>query len=203
MTFRDNQTWVDHLSRPGPEREAALADLRGVLVRGLRGATAGRGEAAEGVIEDAAQEALMNILASLDKFRGESRFTTWATAVSVRVAMTELRRRRWLDKSLQDVAGELDFSPPEAAASSRPELKPRREEILEKVRDLIRRELTDRQRTALVAELNDMPQEEIARRTGSSRNAVYKLVHDARKRLRHGLEAAGFSAVEVGEVFNI
>ena len=92
MSERSNEEWLADLQGPG--REDALGDLRALLVRGLRYAMADRPSVTEVDLEDFAQDALMKILNALDTFRGESRFTTWAQKIAVRVAFTELRRRR-------------------------------------------------------------------------------------------------------------
>ena len=92
MKERTNQEWLADLQ--GPERDDALVDLRAFLVRGLRYALAGRSDGDDAIIEDFVQDALLKILAALDTFRGESRFTTWAQKITVRVAYTELRRLR-------------------------------------------------------------------------------------------------------------
>jgi RNA polymerase sigma-70 factor (ECF subfamily) len=103
---RTNEEWLTELR--GPERDQALADLRAILVRGLGYAMADRSQVTEADLQDFAQEALLKILAGLDSFRGESRFTTWAHKIAVRVAFTELRRRRWKDVSLQDLVAQYD-----------------------------------------------------------------------------------------------
>src|SRR3990170_8448976 len=97
---RTNQDWLQALREPAsPE---ALEDLRAVLMRGLRAALAARVNGdVDALAEDFAQEALLKILASLETFRGESRFTTWAQRIAVHVAFSELRRRRWKDVPLQ------------------------------------------------------------------------------------------------------
>jgi RNA polymerase sigma-70 factor (ECF subfamily) len=76
-----------------------------------------------------------------------------------------------------------------------------REAILDTMREVIRDGLTEKQRRALLAELRGMPQDKIARHLGSNRNAVYKLTHDARKRLKQGLEMAGFGAEDIRAAF--
>ena len=102
MLDRSNDDWLAAL-RGTPDDEALL-DLRNLLVRGLGFALADRlGADPEASIEDFAQESLLKILRSLDTFRGESQFTTWAQKIAVRVALTELRRRRWRDVSLEDL----------------------------------------------------------------------------------------------------
>ena len=95
---RNNEEWLAALR--GPEKEAALGDLRGLLVRGLRAALHGRVGGVEPSVEDFVQEALLKILDNLDSFRGESRFTVWAQKICVRTAFAEMRRSRWRDVSL-------------------------------------------------------------------------------------------------------
>ncbi|MGF1583185.1 MAG: RNA polymerase sigma factor [Gemmataceae bacterium] len=199
---RDEQRWVQDLSQAGPTQEAALADLRKVLERGLRASLANRLGNDASLLDDIVQEALLKILDKLHTFQGKSRFTTWSMSVAVRVAITELRRRHWKDVSLNEVSGDADYNPHEAVDSSlSPEQQTTQQEILQKMRELIQTQLTEKQKNVLVAELQGMPQEEIARRTGSNRNAIYKLMHDARKRLKKGLEAAGFAADSIHQAF--
>src|SRR5262245_27258430 len=100
---RDNETWLAHLGGTGPDQQAALSDLRDALLRGLRRALSHRAGADDGFLEDVVQDALVRILERLPQFEGRSRFLTWAMAVAVRVAMSELRRRRWKDVSLGEV----------------------------------------------------------------------------------------------------
>jgi RNA polymerase sigma-70 factor, ECF subfamily len=198
---RTNEQWLAELR--GPERDQALADLRVVLVRGLKAALAGRvRRGLNETAEDFAQEALIKIMARLDTFRGRSRFTTWAQKVAVLTASTELRRKRWRDVSLQEVldrygtnSGGVDRLADEQPT---PEQLTIRETMLETLRRFVNEELTDRQREAMVAVMfQGMPLEEAARRMGTNRNALYKLMHDARKRLKKRMEAEGLSAQDV------
>jgi RNA polymerase sigma-70 factor (ECF subfamily) len=123
-------------------------------------------------------------------------------SVAVRVAMSELRHRRWKDVSLDEVVAGSDLSPGRAIVDEPgPDVRSEREAILAAMHEVIRNGLTAKQREALLAELRGMPQDEIARHLGSNRNAIYKLTHDARKRLKQGLEAAGFSAEDIGAAF--
>ncbi len=201
MRERTNEEWLAELR--GPERDQALADLRVVLVRGLKAALAGRvRRGLNETAEDFAQEALIKIMARLDTFRGESRFTTWAQKVAVLTASTELRRKRWRDVSLQEVldrygtnSGGIDRLADEQPT---PERLTMREMMLATLRRFVDEELTDRQREAMVAVMFEgMPLEEAARRMGTNRNALYKLLHDARKRLKKRMEAEGLSAQDV------
>lgn len=199
---RSNETWLAHLSGSGPSRQAAVSDLRDKLLRNLTHVFSARTD--RGFLEDAVQDALIRILDRLVQFEGRSRFVTWATAVAIRVAMSEMRRRRWKDVSLDQLIEETDFTPRGAMVSA-PDVivSTERQAILDKMYELIRHELTDKQRTVLLAELKGMPQDEIARRLGSNRNAIYKLTHDARKRLKHCLEIAGYHAEDVQTAFDL
>ena len=170
--------------------------------RGLRRALSHRAGAGDEFLEDVVQDALVRILERLPQFEGRSRFLTWAMSVAIRVAMSELRRRRWKDVSLDEVIAGADITPGRAIDDEPgPDTQWEREAILAAMHEVIRNGLTEKQRAALLAELRGMPQDEIARHLGSNRNAIYKLTHDARKRLKRGLEAAGFTAEDIGAAF--
>lgn len=200
---KSNATWLRDLRGSGVEQQAALSDLRNALLRGLRRALSGHAHASDAFLEDIVQEALLRILDRLAQFKGRSRFVTWATSIAIRMALSELRRRRWQDVSLEDVVStRADFAAPRATdEGSDPPLETERRAILAHMYAIIHRELTEKQRTALLAELKGMPQAEIARHLGSNRNAVYKLTHDARKRLKRGLEASGYHAEDIHGAF--
>ena len=202
MQERTNEQWLAELRGPNPDE--ALADLYELLVRGLRAALGGRADGVDANIGDFAQEALIKIVSNLDSFRGESRFTTWAKKIAMNVALTELKRRRWRDVSLQDL---LDRRTATGRGLADPQLTPEQvafqNMVLAKLRCTIDEELTDRQREAVVAViLEGMPIAEVARRMGTNQNALYKLLHDARKRLRLRMEAAGLSPQEVLAAFD-
>lgn len=191
---RGNDEWIAQLSSQSAEREAALSELRDALVRNLRKALAHRPHVDDALLDDTAQEALLRILDRLDQFQGRSRFLTWATTIAIRVAFDELRRKRWSDVSLDQVMADTGMAP---GRSSAPSVQSERQALLEAMYGLIETELTEKQRNALLAELKGMPQDEIARHLGSNRNAIYKLTHDARRKLKRGLEKAGYTAAEV------
>jgi RNA polymerase sigma-70 factor (ECF subfamily) len=211
MIERTNQEWLAALRGPG--RNGALTDLRALLVRGLGYALAGRPGVDDSALEDFVQDALLNILAGLDSFRGESRFTTWAQKIAVHVALTELRRHRWRDVSLDEMTGSTNADPstgsghrfiPDTLAdpAAGPEQQAIRRMLLSTLRRIIATELTDRQRQALVAvRFHDVPLEEVARRMGTNRNALYKLLHDARQRLQKRMMAEGLSPQEMLAAF--
>jgi RNA polymerase sigma-70 factor, ECF subfamily len=202
MQERTNEQWLTELR--GPDPNEALADLYEVLLRGLRAALGGRADGVDANIEDFAQEALIKIMSNLDSFRGESRFTTWAKKIAMNVALTELKRRRWQNVSLQDLLARRTAT---GRGLADPQLTPEQEAfqnmVLAKLRGIIDEELTDRQREAVVAMiLEGMPIAEVARRMGTNQNALYKLLHDARKKLKLRMEAAGLSPQEVLAAFD-
>src|SRR5215213_3797704 len=187
---RTNGQWLTELRGPSPD--AALADLYDLLVRGLGAALGGYGGGVEANFGDFAQEALIKITSNLDSFRGESRFTTWAQKIAINVALTELTRRRWRDVSLQDL-----FAQHEAADRGPVDTQLTLEElalqnmVLGELRRMVDEDLTDRQREAAVAVLLEgMPISEVAKRMGTNQNALYKLLHDARKKLKRQMEAS-------------
>jgi RNA polymerase sigma-70 factor (ECF subfamily) len=204
MPERTSEEWLTALR--GTPDDQALIDLRARLIRGLRFALADRlGADPEAVLEDFAQEALLRILRSLESFRGESQFTTWAQKIAVRVALTELRRRRWQDVALEDLQPpEMETEPIELPdPAPLPEQQVTRSTIMTMVQRLMMEELTDRQRQAMQAVMiNGMPLEEVARRMGTNRNALYKLLHDARQRLQKGLAAQDLPVTELLAALN-
>lgn len=199
-THDDQARWVERLRSPGAEQDAALEELRGVLTRGLSRSLAQRG-GGPAFAEDVAQEALLKILKGLDGFSGRSKFTTWAMTIATRIAISSLRRKKFQDVSLEQVVGE-DALRMEVAAEEQPshEDADERKRIVGRLREAIDDQLSERQREAIHALLSGMAVEVIAEKTGSNRNAVYKLFHDARQKLRKGLEASGVTAEEVGAV---
>ena len=193
---RDNATWLANLQGDAVARNTAVRDLREILCRNLQRALSQWPD--EAFVEDAVQDALVRILDRLDRFEGRSRFVTWATTVTIRVALSELRRRRWKDVSLDDVlVGNSTATERVIDRGATPEVFVERQALIDALRQVVDNELTDRQRYAIAAELRGMPQDEIARHLGSTRNAVYKLTHDARKKLKLELEAQGYSAADI------
>ena len=214
MTPRTNAEWLTALKSDGQTQAAALSDLRAYLVRAARYALSRRRSTLrdsaptdiEHLAEDCAQEALTAILAHLDRFRGESRFTTWAYKFAVNAALVAARRERWgrvrLDRLLDtpDLLARLGAF---TSAPSDPQRRALQGEIVAAIRDGIERHLTERQRQALVAVVfDDVPLDELARHWDSNRNALYKLLHDARRKLKAHLIGRGFAAQEVRDVFS-
>jgi RNA polymerase sigma-70 factor (ECF subfamily) len=194
--------WPERLRGNDKDRDAALGSLRLVLVRGL-GAALARRAVDDGFIDDVVQDTLVKVLARLHQFEGRSQFTTWALTIALRTAFTELRRRRWQEVSLDDLLEAAPerlpaFDAPDPGAAASPE---RREAIWQAARAVIARDLTARQRQGLLAELSGMPVVRLAEALQCSPNALYKLLHDARKALRRGLDAAGVTGADILETF--
>jgi RNA polymerase sigma-70 factor (ECF subfamily) len=199
---RDNATWTRDLRALGHGQAEAITDLRELLLRGLAKSLQARGAIDQAFLEDVVQQALVHILDHLEQFQGRSRFTTWAMTIAVRLAMSALRRKQWQDVSLESLTEHADFTPALATDDTvSPAQQAEQHAVFEALGRLIDEALTDKQWMAITAELGGMPVEEIARRMGSNVNAVYKLLHDARQRLKRGLETAGYAAEDVRSAF--
>ena len=200
---RSNDTWMEQLRGSGVVQNNALSDLRELLLSGLRRSLRARDAVDGSLLEDVAQEALVKVVKNLDQFEGRSRFTTWAMSIAIRLAFTELRRRHWKHVSLDHVLVDADCIPEPAVVDSTadPERVAQQKSLIEKMYQIINLDLSKKQRGALLAELKGVPQEEIGRQMGSNRNAIYKLTHDARKRLKTGLEASGYTVADIQAAF--
>lgn len=198
LTARSNEEWIAALSMKGEPQQKAIEDLRSVLIRGLRYGLASRLER-RGVseqIEDFVQDAIIRIIGSLDTFRGESLFTTWAQKIALRIAFSELRRKRWknvsLDRLLDDEAQKGSLRVDLSEDGPDPEGQTAAVTALETVTEIIDTTLTDLQRRAITAiALHGMPIEEVARLLGTNRNALYKLLHDARRKIAQEVSRRG------------
>lgn len=209
MPTRTNDAWLSDLRNNGSQREAALEDLRAVIQKGLPYALSRWLSPDEpqfnSLIDEVTQETLLRVLDQLDTFEGRSQFTTWVHKIAVRIALTELRRKRWRDASLDELTENEDVPPPPgllADAQAGPETSAERADMLQRVRRIIDEELTDRQRQALILlGVQDMPMEDAARKLKTNRNALYKLLHDARLRLKRRLSMEDISPHEVLTLF--
>jgi RNA polymerase sigma-70 factor (ECF subfamily) len=179
--------WLTALRDDGAVGTAARQELRRFLVTGLTRALSSRGIDAH-ACEDFAQDALVRIEKTIDSFREQSRFTTWALSIAIRIAFDELRHKRWKDVSFDaitaDPTSKLEFA---TTTSSSPDKQLVRKQVLAALREVIETKLTEKQRTVLIAELSGVPHARIAQELGMTRNALYKLAHDARKRIKHQL----------------
>ncbi len=199
---RENAIWMRDLRAGGPVQAEAITDLRRLLLRGLAKSFQAHGAMDQAFVEDVVQQALVHILDHLEQFQGRSRFTTWAMAIAVRLAMSALRRKRWQDVSLESMTEPIERALAlDTDDTTSPAQYAEQHAMVETLRQLIDEVLTDKQWMAMTAELGGMPFEEIARRMDSNVNAVYKLLHDARQRLKRGLETAGYTAEDVQSAF--
>lgn len=210
MGARDNEHWLKDLRSTGLSRETALADLRAAIISGLPYALSKwlspTDPQFEPLVEEIAQETLLRVLDRLDTFEGRSQFTTWVQKIAVRLALTELRRRRWRDYSLEELVEEDAETRSFPALLLDPSLSPdvlaEQNDAFQRLRRIIAEELTERQRKAMIAvAIKGMPIEEVARRMGTNRNALYKLLHDARLNLKRRLENEGMDLESIFAVF--
>jgi RNA polymerase sigma-70 factor (ECF subfamily) len=210
MLKRTNEQWINDLQVEGTQRESALADLRQVILTGLPYALnkwlPSNDARFAPLAEEVAQDTLLRVLDRLGTFEGRSQFTTWVHKIAVRIALTELRRKRWENVSLEDlVDGEegpslMGLMVDHQAAS--PETIVEGGDMMQRIQRMIAEELTDKQRQAMIAvAIKGMPLEEVARRMGTNRNAMYKLMHDTRLRLKRKLEQEGLSVEDVLAIF--
>jgi len=200
---RSNEQWTTELRGDDVRSQAAVADLRALIRRFLAAQLLKRGPVDEAQLDDLTQTAVVRVLDRLDSFRGASRFTTWAYSVAVRSAFTELRRSEWRNVSLADFT--LPSSPAAALADDRDDAETlaQRRVIVEALHRVIRDELSERQRQGILAELDGVPLAALEEKMETSRNALYKLLHDARLKLRRGLERAGVNMEEVTAAFGL
>ena len=189
--------WLRALDATGRERDDAIERLHGLLVRAAVTEVARRRSTAPAAAKDlddlavhAADDALMAILSKLHTYRGDSRFTTWAYKFALLEAAAAMRRRRWHGRELPLEAEGWARLPADGRTS--PADRAEASELINAVRDAIAEVLTPHQRAVLVAlTLNDVPIDVLAERRGTTRNALYKTLHDGRRKLRARLAENG------------
>lgn len=197
--WTNEDAWIERLKASGPARDDAIVELRAILLRGLSKSLNNRyGQPFHA--EDIVQDALVKILDSLDQFEGRSRFITWAMTVANRIGISALRRKYHRDTSLDAFRSDDNYRM-EVVDSATGTNDSERAEIVIKLNEILETDLTEKQRMALRAFLSGFSTDGIAERVGSNRNAVYKLLHDAKTKVREGLERAGITAEDVATVF--
>lgn len=204
MTARRNEDeWAHDLaSEDVALRDDAVSDLRDMLCRGLAKSLSKSGRVDDAFLEDIVQEACMRILEKLATFAGRSKFRTWAVTIGVRTAVSKMRKRDWQNVSLESMTANADFDPQVVVDTSETsDQASSRSRLLGRLKELIDSELTERQWTAITAELGGMPLPQLAEKLGCNTNSIYKLLHDVRKKLRRGLEESGFTVEDVREVW--
>jgi RNA polymerase sigma-70 factor (ECF subfamily) len=184
------------------EQVAAMCELRGLLHAGLRVALSGRGDVSEAHLEDFAQESLLRVLDRLEQFQGRSKFTTWAQAIALNVAFTELRRKRWQDVSLDALMADGErLAEPAMIADDVLGADEDRQRLVAVLRHAIENDLTPKQRAAILGELRELPFDQIVELLGTSRSAAYKMLHDARRALKQRLHEAGITGADIQNAF--
>jgi RNA polymerase sigma-70 factor, ECF subfamily len=195
----DSRAWISALRGHGQQREEAVARLHELLLRAARFEVSRRraalshvrGEQGDDIAVQAADDALVAVLAKLDDYRGASRFTTWAYKFALLEAGVRVRRRAWQER---EVVLEPQAWPAVADKGRTPHEQAEAGELMTAVREAIDGCLTDHQREVLVAlALNGVPLDVLAERLDSNRGALYKTLHDARRKLRSELARRGFA----------
>jgi len=199
---QESRVWIERLSATGPERETALAELHTLLLRAARFEVRRRAASAklrggdhEDLAQQSADDALMAVLRKLDDFRGESRFTTWAYKFALYEAAAKVRKRSWQGREipLTPEAWPLITDHHERTAQQVIETTER----LAALHQAIETELSPHQREVLVAlALNEVPIDVLAERLNTTRGALYKTLHDGRRKLRGALTARGLGLEE-------
>jgi RNA polymerase sigma-70 factor, ECF subfamily len=198
--------WMAGLRASGVQRDNTVAELRALLLRVARFECERRrwmlrvrGPELEDIAQQAANDALVSIMAKLDEFRGESRFTTWAYKFVMFQVSTKIGRHFWRTGSAT-VDEPVD---PERIAdrlSTAPDQRAEQRELLGALARAVEQDLTEHQRKVFVAiALQDVPVDALAAELGSNRNAVYKVLFDARRKLRASLAGAGYAVTATPE----
>jgi len=214
-----NEEWLAALTGDGETQATAIQDLRGRLQRSiLYYLTQERsdlrdlsGQELGHMADDLAQDATLRVMDNLANFRGESQFTTWANRIAVRMAISDLRRARYKDFSLDDLTADGDLAPTTTINTNNglnstppnPETAVERSDVLVRINRALEEALTERQYQALAAvALRNVPMDVVAEQMGTNRNALYKLLHDARRKLRAYLETQGLSMDYMLDLFH-
>jgi RNA polymerase sigma-70 factor (ECF subfamily) len=210
---RTNQEWLHDLRASGALQEAAITDLRELLLRAAlyffsRNLGDFRALHRDEILqraEDCAQDALLAVMNHIADFRGDSKFSTWAYKFAINTAMMAARRERFRGVSLDELASSeetyfQEWMLQDHAENVTPEQAAMQSEIRGILRDVIERDLTENQRRVLILMVfNDIPMDEVVSHLDSNRNAIYKLLHDARRKLKQGLQRRG---LEIGETLS-
>ena len=193
---QESADWLRDLTAATARRELAVGRLHALLLRVAGGEAARRrgtlptrgAEETDDLCQQAASDAVLAILNKLSSFRGEARFTTWACKFAILEISARLRRHAWRERKFVTDETVWETLPDTAPA---PLAILQGTETLELLQRAIREELTDRQRSVFTAAvLQEVPIDVLAERLGTTRGAVYKIVHDARLKLRAALAAA-------------
>ncbi|MDT4907778.1 MAG: hypothetical protein QOI69_1019 [Pseudonocardiales bacterium] len=195
----ESAAWLRDLGSAGAQREVALVRLHELLLRIARGELGRRsaqqrqvtGPEVDDLAHEAAADALLAITAKLGQFRGESRFTTWAYRFVILEVSTKLGRHFWQRPTVAWAAEDWDRLPDRFGMS--PDEQAQWHGLVVALRQAVEQELTERQRLVFVAiVLQGVPLDALVIQLGSTRNAIYKTMFDARRKLRAALAANGY-----------
>ena len=195
----ESRGWLRDLRADGATRDEAVARLHALLVRAARFEVARRrptmpylrGDELDDIAQQAADDALMSVLRRLDDFRGDSRFTTWVYKFALLEAAVKLRKRAWQGREIPLEPETWDVF---ASAGLEPDAEAEQSELLKALQAAIEQKLTPHQRSVLLAlAVNGVPIDVLAERLNTTRGALYKTLHDARRKLRKHLDEKGIS----------
>lgn len=203
---RDNETWLADLKSENNRRESALNDLREILMKILPKALSRwlspTDPHFDAILQDTAQETLIRVLDRLDTFEGRSKLTTWVYTIAIRIALSELRLKKWKEISLDEL--ETSNMPDQIphprfeTQKPNPETAIARKNALIRVMKTLKEELTPHQQAVMTAVIfKGVPMDVVAERMGTNRNALYKVMHDARVKLKRKLKNQGISPEEL------
>jgi RNA polymerase sigma-70 factor (ECF subfamily) len=201
----ESRAWLHDLRADAAGRDAAVQRLHALLLRGARFEVARRratlphlrGDELDDIALEAADDALMSVLRRLEDFQGRSRFTTWAYKFALLEAAVKLRKRAWQGR---DIPLEPDVWNLFPSASPAPDAEAEVNELLHEIKQAIAHELTPHQRRVLLAlAVDGVPIDVLAERLDSTRGALYKTLHDARRKLRAYLDERGLALEHLPE----
>lgn len=213
MVKRTNEEWLEALRQPGEEQAKALEELRDYLLRVALVYLRDRRPELSGLAsselremaKDFVQEALLSIQDNLDSFRGDSKFTTWTYRFVINQAAGELRRRHYGTLSLDRLAEEETaalMAVAEATAGLDPDLAAERRDLMVQLLQIIQSELNERQRLAIVGvHFQGRSMQEVADQLETSTNTLYKILYDARKKIKARLLASHLGAGDILALF--
>lgn len=201
-SYKTNEEWINGL-KPPPDANA-IEQLRKHLIKGLKASLYKYVQRdLDDFVEDIAQDSIIKILDKYDTFRGQSKFTTWAMKVSVREAYSELRKKRYKDISLEQHS-QLDLEVEDSVEIEHDQPSPdqivHESMLVQKVMKIMEEELSKKQQKVLqLLMIDQVPMTVVAEMLDTNRNAIYKLVHDARLKLKKRMEAEGIDTEEILE----
>ena len=210
---RTNENWLEHLQDSSPYQAEAIAELRHYLKRGVLGYLYTRSDLnyladteLQQMSEDFTQETLLKIQAKHHTFQGRSKFTTWASKIAANHTISELRRAKWRDLSLDTITGagtSLQEILTTDSKDNDPDISSERALVWQTITEVINNDLTERQRRVLAAvHFENIPIAEVARLLETNVNNIYKILHDARLKLKRCLQKSGLDPQYVLSLFS-